>query len=819
MISILLGVKEALKDDESFKPKLTDEVVPNESIKAFSFLDYITAVQTPRTCVGMTSEIRNLDLSSFIFERYSIEGINPGNWPVPFLKCDFRNCKGSDAQTETQNATDATEKYCNVNVLAIAPTVEGETDRVDAFVAYIEENYPQIKDVIIKNEEDTVSYGMIKTFGSSQEIDDYVKNAAYGDINSDRPTIAVAVILGGAGKEYEYSVRVNSTNVNGLEFGGRPGMQTTPDTKRVLVTNARRAKDVCGMEGGTSTIGERETRCTSQYMYNGALTIQRLVDDFIIADTGVKDLGIYVGESGVSYVDFPSKEFTQDGFYAEVSEFVPLLVILGLLYPVAAIVRSIVSEKDLRQKELMKMMSISESALELSWFVTSYGFFFLSGIFMTIATASLYPNADPIILLVFWELGFLAIVVFIMAISALFSKTTRATLVGILFFFAGYFLTLSAAYDTGSRGIIALVSLHPVTALSYGIQIIGSLEDAGVGITGNTINFTDNPSGYTFGTTIGSFIFDTIFWGFLMWYWNRVVPGDYGQALPWYFPFKLSYWRGAKAAEVQLEGWEDDEKYANVPIERVGATLKEQEKEGTGVHIRGLTKTFDEKTAVDGLSLSMYSGQVFALLGHNGAGKTTTISMLTGMFSPSEGYAVINGKDIRTQMQDIREDLGICLQHDCLFPVLTVKEHLRFFSRIKGLYETISYEDAEAAVDETIRDIALFEKRNTFSKELSGGMKRKLSLAVAFCGGSKVVFLDEVRSKGCCTFFEHFVIIFHLSDTFFSSRPVAWILLAEDLSGMSFVGIAKIDVLFLQLILWMKQICLVIVLESWLKVI
>jgi len=193
--------------------------------------------------------------------------------------------------------------------------------------------------------------------------------------------------------------------------------------------------------------------------------------------------------------------------------------------------------------------------------------------------------------------------------------------------------------------------------------------------------------------------------------------------------------------------------------------------------------------------------------------------MLTGMFSPSEGYAVINGKDIRTQMQDIREDLGICLQHDCLFPVLTVKEHLRFFSRIKGLYETISYEDAEAAVDETIRDIALFEKRNTFSKELSGGMKRKLSLAVAFCGGSKVVFLDEVRSKGCCTFFEHFVIIFHLSDTFFSSRPVAWILLAEDLSGMSFVGIAKIDVLFLQLILWMKQICLVIVLESWLKVI
>jgi len=742
MITILILVKNALKDDVTFKPKLVDAVVPEESIKPFSFLDYITAVQTPRTCVKMTNEIRNLDLRSFLFERYSIEGINPENWPVPFLKCDFRNCKNLTA--------DATASHCNVNVLAVAPTEEGETGRVDAFVAYIEETYPQIKNVNIKNENNN-TYGMIKKFSSSQEIDDYVKNDAYGDINSDRPTIAVAVILGGSDKEYEYSIRVNSTNINSQEFGGRPGQSTTPDTKRVLVTNARRARDVCPLPGGTPPIGKRESYCTSQYMYNGALTIQRLVNDFIIADTGVRDLGIYVGESGVSYVDFPSKEFIQDGFYGQVAAYVPLLVVLGLLYPVAAVVRSIVSEKELRQKELMKMMSISESALELSWFVTSFGHFFLSGILMTIATASLYPSASPIILFIFWELGFLAIVIFAMAISSLFSKTTRATLVGILLFFVGYFLTLSAAYDTGSRGIISLVSLHPVTALSYGIQIIGSLEDAGVGITSDTINFTDNPSGYTFGSAIASFIFDTIFWGFLMWYWNRVVPGDYGQALPWYFPFKWSYWRGVETAEVQLEGWENDEKYASVPIERVGATLKEQEREGTGVHIRGLTKTFNEKTAVDGLGLSMYSGQVFALLGHNGAGKTTTISMLTGMISPSEGYAVINGKDIRTQMQEIREDLGICLQHDCLFPLLTVKEHLRFFSRIKGLYESSSYEDAESAVDDNIRDVALFEKRNTFSKDLSGGMKRKLSLAVAFCGGSKVVFLDEVRTKDCCT--------------------------------------------------------------------
>lgn len=97
-------------------------------------------------------------------------------------------------------------------------------------------------------------------------------------------------------------------------------------------------------------------------------------------------------------------------------------------------------------------------------------------------------------------------------------------------------------------------------------------------------------------------------------------------------------------------------------------------------------------------------------------------------------------------MQQIRQELGICLQQDCLFPLLTVREHIQFFSRIKGLYATSSYKEAEEHVDQAIRDVALFEKRNTTSSKLSGGMMRKLSVAIAFCGGSKIVFLDEPTS-------------------------------------------------------------------------
>ena len=120
--------------------------------------------------------------------------------------------------------------------------------------------------------------------------------------------------------------------------------------------------------------------------------------------------------------------------------------------------------------------------------------------------------------------------------------------------------------------------------------------------------------------------------------------------------------------------------------------------------------------------------------------------MLTGALAPSSGTAKILGNDLSTNLNAVRDNMGICLQHDCLFPAMTVREHIQFFSRLKGLYSQMSFAEAEEHVDQIIRDVALFEKRDTFSKNLSGGMKRKLSVAMAFCGGSKVVLLDEPTS-------------------------------------------------------------------------
>lgn len=112
------------------------------------------------------------------------------------------------------------------------------------------------------------------------------------------------------------------------------------------------------------------------------------------------------------------------------------------------------------------------------------------------------------------------------------------------------------------------------------------------------------------------------------------------------------------------------------------------------------------------------------------------------MFPPTNGTAVINGKDIRHDINGVRSSLGLCPQHNILFDELTAQEHIIFFSRLKGL----NNDAVGREVEKYLKLIDLEPKRNAKSKTLSGGMKRKLAVCVAFCGGSKVVLLDEPTS-------------------------------------------------------------------------
>lgn len=130
---------------------------------------------------------------------------------------------------------------------------------------------------------------------------------------------------------------------------------------------------------------------------------------------------------------------------------------------------------------------------------------------------------------------------------------------------------------------------------------------------------------------------------------------------------------------------------------------------------------------------------ITALLGHNGAGKTTTMSILTGLFPPTSGTAIVNGYDIRTDIKRVREGLGICPQHNVLFEKLTVREHLWFCAKLRRMPDA----EARTRITTAIADVGLQAKAEAQASSLSGGQKRKLSVAMAFLCGKHTVILDE----------------------------------------------------------------------------
>ena len=171
--------------------------------------------------------------------------------------------------------------------------------------------------------------------------------------------------------------------------------------------------------------------------------------------------------------------------------------------------------------------------------------------------------------------------------------------------------------------------------------------------------------------------------------------------------------------------------------------IQQKEKHNAILKVANLRKVYDNGfKAVNGMNIKMYADQIFVLLGHNGAGKTTTISMLTGLLEQSEGEASVFGFDLFNDMAAVRKFMGVCPQHDVLFELLTVEEHLSFFYDLKGGDPALKKEE----VERLLVDFGIADKRNALAYTLSGGNKRKLSVAISLCGNSKFVLLDEPTS-------------------------------------------------------------------------
>ncbi|MED6136471.1 Phospholipid-transporting ATPase abca7 [Stylosanthes scabra] len=148
-----------------------------------------------------------------------------------------------------------------------------------------------------------------------------------------------------------------------------------------------------------------------------------------------------------------------------------------------------------------------------------------------------------------------------------------------------------------------------------------------------------------------------------------------------------------------------------------------------------------DKLAVRGLSLALPNGECFGMLGPNGAGKTSFINMMIGLTKPTAGTAFVQGLDIRTHMNGIYTSMGVCPQHDLLWETLTGREHLLFYGRLKNLKGSALTQ----AVEESLKSVNLFHGGvdDKQAGKYSGGMKRRLSVAISLIGDPRVVYMDE----------------------------------------------------------------------------
>ncbi|EMP41143.1 ATP-binding cassette sub-family A member 12 [Chelonia mydas] len=349
------------------------------------------------------------------------------------------------------------------------------------------------------------------------------------------------------------------------------------------------------------TVGPHNSTSQSQIYSRAFIYIQDSIERAIIE----LQTGKSPEEIAVQVQATPYPCYNKDMFLSSVTYSLPFALMAAWSLFIAAFVKKLVQEKDLRLYEYMKMMGVNSSSHFIAWFIESATFLLITVMFLIIIlkVGNILPKINVVILFLYLMDYSLSIIAMCYLISVFFNNTNIAALVGSLIYSLTFspFIVLLVIENHLSFSVKSLLSLLSPTAFSYASQYIARYEEQGI---------------------------------------------DVKSALP-----------------------------PNLEPEPPNLTV--------GVSLHGITKTYGSKAAVENLSLNFYEENITSLLGHNGAGKTTTISILTGLFPASSGTIFVYGKDIRTDQDLIRKNMGVCMQHNVLFSYLTAKEHLLLYGYIK----------------------------------------------------------------------------------------------------------------------------------------
>eukprot|EP00450_Noctiluca_scintillans_P031371 CAMPEP_0194544054 /NCGR_PEP_ID=MMETSP0253-20130528/86847_1 /TAXON_ID=2966 /ORGANISM="Noctiluca scintillans" /LENGTH=2283 /DNA_ID=CAMNT_0039390883 /DNA_START=1 /DNA_END=6853 /DNA_ORIENTATION=+ len=428
------------------------------------------------------------------------------------------------------------------------------------------------------------------------------------------------------------------------------------------------------------------------------------------------------------------------------------------IFWVCTLIYLLVGEREKKQKEGMRVMGLIDKNFYISWL----SWMILKGGFIAVVIG--------LIALIFWPtdvrgfglvtiiffLGSLYTYAFSGVISTLVANERVGSMIGAMLFF----MFMMPAIIVVLRELPILIyilmwfpSYWIVTALKHALYVISRDWREGLTLEGWTLSdvmlvgFLAVPS-----------------WYLLYLYLDMVVPQKVGTPRHPLFLFMPSFWREACPSFISdrfpssslyskplAARFKDDETENTALVQKLqDPTLAAHRDAGRCVEICDLEVHFtgvhgELIRAVDGLSLCMYPDEIFVLLGHNGAGKTTTIGVLSGMVMSTGGSVTIFGKRVPQDLWAVRQSLGVCPQHNVLWDDLTCLEHMDFFVAIRQ-QDAGGKAARLAQATELLSELGMGKRMKYRSGELSGGMKRKLSVAIAFNGLPDFVILDEPTS-------------------------------------------------------------------------
>jgi ABC-type multidrug transport system ATPase subunit len=526
------------------------------------------------------------------------------------------------------------------------------------------------------------------------------------------------------------------------------------------------------------------------YKYEDLFSLKVSLDNAMLSFKAMKSGMNPAPKMDVTYSDYPMPEDRILKGFNMVSAtgtfyfyFTPIITFIIIL-------TELVREKEYKLRLGLNMMGLNQGSFWMSWFITSAIFSAACSIMQIVSgwccRFDFFINTPFwISFLVFFSFS-ITMVIFAFFVSTFVNNQRSAYTLSYAFLIAGlalqavfsraelvYYLFYSDTIETSGIILRTLFSLYPPFSFSKifdDITRIASSHESDSTfqwIPGRRVVASDlvNPihgdfilrgtyTAVSTMTTFGIMGLNFLLYMLLAWYLDHIIGENRGVSDTWLFFLKPSYWCPARKKsrktslnrETLVESKTTDS--AAEEVEKV-KLLESSGEDAKGIRVIGLSKVYRKyplgiKSKKDLHALSQFymdvkEGELLALLGHNGAGKSTLISILTGLNEPSSGTAKICGLNIKDNINEIQRITGLVPQFDILWDELTAREHLTIYARLKGVKEEL----IPSVIEAKLNEVKLLHVIDTPVRAYSGGMKRRLSVAVGGIGDPKIIIMDE----------------------------------------------------------------------------